>query len=1002
MHMFKSFFHVVQLWRHPVVRSSFMLSFVLLLGISAMTRFAAVMSDRQSEINDQIKSIIDLKHMLVFRESAPDMGEHLDNFDASLQENYGYPEHRLKKIVWNLNCIFRDFIPQDSCRFKKIREYFAQKKSFRMLKQEWQQLSQIPFQNKDTYQAFFSYPQTRAFLVRFDQFLTAELFSFFAEASQNRERFRVITFWVWVLGIGLLGALIVTHVAPILKFTSDIEHTQNHLRQLFEQVPSGILRINWEGQIQDANPATVKLLELDHPQQIVHQHFQTFLTPEAKQVFTQWLNECHRENTEKQGILEIRLGKEQVKFMETYVKPIGNPKEKSPEILVTFADVTEKMLMEKRLKTHLELLEKKFISQAKHVKAVEARYKTLFENTHAGLFLYDDQGKIIEANSVARELFRKIEWDLEAEQFHPIRGSDLVLTNILHKMKGKEKLCGEEIKVYCSGGEERYLSLFVEPFPLKEGKAKGYLCTFFDITPHIQLEKKLSRLTNYFQTIFNNTTDGIIVYDTNNVIVDMNDRLCELSGFTREELLGRGCFHLFCRKDDPREDHHCILDQIAHGSPIQTRTVELLRKNGETWFAEVDGSLLYDENGQFIGTIQILRDVTEKVIAEQQRKKLEEQLQQSQKMEVIGQLAGGVAHDFNNILTVIKGFADFALMMLEPHHPAYTYIQKIVTGVDNAANLTSQLLSFSRRKVLKLEALDLNEIVNQSMEFIQRTLGEKVKIKIETAQEPPIVNVDKTAMQQIITNLCINARDAMPKGGELKIVTAVRYIEEDYPLLPPELSPGKYVMLSISDTGIGIPKEIQDRIFEPFFTTKKPGYGTGLGLSMVYGLVKQQNGFITVYSEEGKGTEFKLFFPLTAKKGDPKPARKKRLQFQGTGKILVAEDEPLVLEVLESTLTRYGYTVLLAKNGREAWEIFQKHHQSIDLVIFDAIMPEMSGDVLLKKIQQLQPDIPLICISGYSEEGIHQNFILKEGLEYIEKPFAPEELMIKVKEILNQ
>ncbi len=983
---------------HPVLRSSIILSASLLLGMTGMTWFATEISSNQTEVNSRVKSIVHLKNVLARLKTEMIVGQQMGGLGQRGEKTYEHDPARFKKWFRSLDCVLGKQRLHESCGYTALNDYLERIAGFKALHREWVQLTGSGEKSREFYAAFFAREQTQALLSRFDQFLSNQLSALFLEASLSQTKFRTITLWVWVIGVGLLAALLVGHVVPVMRYTRKIERNERLFRGMCEYTPTGMLWLDQYGMIKNANPAALKILGVQKINDITDRYFQSFLTDESRQEFQDWLLMAQQQPVKRHGVMKCQKGEGIVGHLEVYL----NYEPGENQIQLAFIDVTAKQQAMDQIKQYLKTLETKFDQQVSRVKAVESRYRKLFESTPAGLFLYDNTGKIIQANSVARQLFQSIQWDLQAEDYHPVWGSELLLSNILKRMGKQQRLSGEEVHIHCPDGEDRYLSLFVEPFPLDENGQQGYLCTFFDITPHVKLEKKLTRLTNYFQTIFNNTTDGIVVYDKDNVIIDVNHRLCELSGFSREELLGRGCFHLFCKKDDPAEDHECVLEQLISGKPmVRGRTVELIRKNGDKWIAEVDGSLLYDENGQFIGTIQILRDVTAKVMAERQQKVLEEQLQQSQKMEVIGQLAGGVAHDFNNILTVIKGFADFALMVLSPQHPAYNYIQKIIAGANSAANLTSQLLSFSRRKVLRLEAVNLNDVVYQSMDFIQRTLGEKIKIEIQTTPEAANVQVDKTAMQQIITNLCINARDAMPNGGELKITTAIRKISRDYPLLPPELPEGDYVMLSISDTGVGIPREIQDRIFEPFFTTKKPGRGTGLGLSMVYGLVKQQNGFITVYSEEGKGTEFKLFFPLSSEVPAPETKKQKRANLRGTGKILVAEDEPLVLEVLESTLNQYGYTVLIAKDGKEAWELFQQHQEDISLVIFDAIMPEMSGDELLEKIQHLKPDMPLICISGYSEEGIHQNFILKEGLEYLEKPFSPETILQKIKEVLK-
>ncbi len=988
--------------RHPVLRSTLLLGFSLLIGMTSMTWFATNFMSRQSTINHRVQSIIKLKNLI---DTHPQWTTRQSDFSAfhgkSNESTQGIFEDA-KELYQNLDCFF-GFVPTNKdCPFTELFQLFKQNVEYRSLQKQWKQLVHQKNGGQAISSAFFASNEMMGFLLNVEQLLSVQLEKLFRESVDNQGKFRTITIWVWILGVILLTALMIGHAAPVLNYTQQLEIKQNQLHQMFQNTPAGIVRITPDGKILGANPAAQKILSPANEEPVIGKYFQQFLLPAYQELFYEWLQEISSHHQEIHKMVELQSTNGETRFLEIYLSG-DTQRNHSGDLQISFIDITEKKRTEDRIKKYLQALEEKFSQQVKRVRSAETRYKNLFENTPAGMFLYNSDGQIIQANSVARRFFQSIEWNIEDHVYHQVWGSELLLTNLLQRAKDGSRLHGEEIRIHCPDGTERYLTVFLEPFPLEWDQQPVYLCTFFDITSHIQTEKKLQRLTNYFQTIFNNTTDGIIVYDKNNTIADVNERLCELSGFSREELLGRGCFHLFCQLDDPQKDHDCILDQVKNGNIITTQTVELKRKNGETWIAEVDGSLLYDEDGHFIGTIQILRDITEKVAAERQQKILEEQLQQAQKMEIIGQLAGGVAHDFNNILTAIKGFADFALMVLPPKHPAQSYIHKIVEGADSAARLTSQLLSFSRRKVLKLEPLNLNDVVYQSMDFVQRTLGEKIQIEIKTTRENTIVKLDKTAIQQILTNLCVNARDAMPDGGKLKITTAIRNISEDYPLLPPELSPGTYVMLSISDTGMGIPKEIQDRIFEPFFTTKKPGKGTGLGLSMVYGLVKQQNGFITVYSERGKGTEFKIFFPLS----DEAPASnlketRRRGNLQGTGTILVAEDEPLVLEVLESTLNQYGYQVKRATNGREAWEIFQKHRQEISLVIFDAIMPEVSGDELMERIRQVSPETPLICISGYSEEGIHQNYILKEGLDYLEKPFSPEALLKKVKNILKK
>ena len=389
--------------------------------------------------------------------------------------------------------------------------------------------------------------------------------------------------------------------------------------------------------------------------------------------------------------------------------------------------------------------------------------------------------------------------------------------------------------------------------------------------------------------------------------------------------------------------------------------------------------------------------------SETEHKKLEAQLQQAQKMEAIGTLAGGIAHDFNNLLTTIIGNADLALADLSADIPLYTNIEEIRKAGQRAASLTRQLLAFSRKQVIQPEVLNLNEILAGTEKMLRRLIGEDIDLVTIFASELLRAEVDPGQIEQVIMNLTVNARDAMPNGGKLTIETANVDLDEAYFRdHGVENRPGPFVMISVSDNGIGMDKEMQSHIFEPFFTIKDKGEGTGLGLSTVYGIVKQSGGYIWVYSEPGQGTTFKTYFPEA--KGDAvsvKEDKTPRDLHGGSETILVVEDEDSVRNMVQRILQEYGYRVLEAKNGEDALRVSEEHEGPIHLILTDVIMPGMSGRDLAGRLQQIRQETKVVYMSGYTDNTIARHGVLDKNIHFIEKPFTPEGLARKVREALD-
>jgi nitrogen-specific signal transduction histidine kinase/ActR/RegA family two-component response regulator len=393
--------------------------------------------------------------------------------------------------------------------------------------------------------------------------------------------------------------------------------------------------------------------------------------------------------------------------------------------------------------------------------------------------------------------------------------------------------------------------------------------------------------------------------------------------------------------------------------------------------------------------VGVLRDITE-------HKRLQAQFLQSQKMEAIGLLAGGVAHDFNNLLTVIKGYAEVLAEDIDPGDPKRCDVEQILKAGNQAASLTSQLLAFSRKQILQPEILDLNATIRQMSSMLRRLIGEDIDLVTIAHPELGSVNADPVQIQQILMNLAVNARDAMPQGGKLTIEMANAHFDEAYVREHPQTMDGPYVMLAISDNGIGMDAATQARLFEPFFTTKGKGKGTGLGLSTIYGIVKQSGGFIWVYSEQGKGSTFKIYFPRVEGQS-PTATIESNVQHKlnVSETVFVVEDEPSVRALTSRILQSRGYAVLEASNGKLALDIAQKHSGEIHMVITDVVMPEMGGKALVSQLKMDRPDIKVLFVSGYADNAIVHHGILDSGIEFLQKPFSSENLLRKVREVLN-
>lgn len=400
---------------------------------------------------------------------------------------------------------------------------------------------------------------------------------------------------------------------------------------------------------------------------------------------------------------------------------------------------------------------------------------------------------------------------------------------------------------------------------------------------------------------------------------------------------------------------------------------------------------------------QLLGEVVRREQLEAKQVEIEQQLRQAQKLEAVGQLTGGVAHDFNNLLQVITGYAGIAIDNPQDQKLTSTALKGIASAGERATRLISQLLTFSRRQVMRPESIDLNQTVAHLLKLVERVIGEHIQLEWRPGENVGAILADRGMIEQALMNLCVNARDAMRDGGSLSIATQETLYTDDYPTAhQPWAEPGRYALLSVSDTGCGMSKEVLEHVFEPFFTTKAPGSGTGLGLATVYGIVKQHAGLIHVESEPGKGTTFNLYWPVSETAAEPEESRSpESITYRGTETILLVEDDSVVQCLARTLLERAGYTVLTATNGAEALALFHARGNDFAMAILDVVMPEMGGREVYERIRKARPDFKVIFVSGYSNDGIHTNFVIDAGLNLIQKPYSEAVLLRAVRDALD-
>ncbi|MBF0506565.1 MAG: PAS domain S-box protein, partial [Nitrospirae bacterium] len=662
--------------------------------------------------------------------------------------------------------------------------------------------------------------------------------------------------------------------------------------------------------------------------------------------------------------------------------PIRDSEGKVIGVVLVFRDITERRLAEEALKRVSRQNELILDAAGEGIFGLDLNGNHTFVNPAAAKMLGYEPDELIGKHSHSTWHHTKTDGTPYPEQECPIY-SAFKDSAVHHR----------EDEVFWKKDHTSFNVTYTSTPIIDNEKLVGAVVTFRDITEHRLAEEALRKSEEEYRSLFEESKDVVFISTPEGRFIDINKAGVELFGYSsKKELIEADIeknlyVHLGYRKELLK-----ILDEQGY-----VKDYELLMKNikGDILIVLETATAFRDETGCLTLYRGILRNITH-------QRKLEQQLMQAQKMEAVGQLAGGIAHDFNNFLTAIIGYGSMLQMGMEKDNPLTPHVQQILSSAERAANLTKQLLIFSRQQIIDPRPVRINEIIFAIEKLLSRLIGEDIELKLTLSPGNPTIRADICQIEQVLMNLATNARDAMPNGGKLMIKTESVVMDDKFMMTCGCGKEGQYVVVTVSDTGEGMDEKTRERIFEPFFTTKEVGKGTGLGLAIIYGIVKQHNGCINVYSEPGEGTSFRIYLPLIEDKVEDRIVSGQPDAIGGTETVLLTEDDSEVRQMVSGLLADFGYTVIEAVDGEDAVEKFREHKDNIHLVILDVIMPKKNGKEAYREVALMKPGIKVIFESGYPADVIRRKGIIEEGVEFISKPFAPSELLKTIRKVLQQ
>ena len=761
---------------------------------------------------------------------------------------------------------------------------------------------------------------------------------------------------------------------------TQVRTAEEKYRSIFENAIEGLFQSTSEGRFLTVNPAFARMLDYGSPEEMIND-----VTDIAHQLYV-----------DPDDRVEAALLQHERGFLQGFEMQAYRKDGKKIWLSVNRRSVRNKDGEEIYIEGSVEnITERKRVDQA--LIESEGRKAAILKSALDCVITIDHDGKIIDFNPAAEKTF-----GYQGEDVVGKKMAELIIPPHLRPQHeagfaryvetGCSSILGKRIEV--SGMRADGTEIPVELTVTAIGELPQSTFTAFvrDLTERTKAEAALRESEERYRDLVENAHDIIYTHDLEGNYTSVNKAGEQIAGYSREETLNLNLRQAIAPEclDQARE----MLARKLAGEEITSYEVEIIAKDGHRVVMEANTRLVF-QDGVPVGVQGIARDVT-------QRKQLEEQLRQSQKMEAIGQLAGGVAHDFNNLLTAINGYSGLALQRIDDNHPLKGYLEEIKKAGDRAANLTRQLLAFGRKQILQPLAINLNDVVTDMNKMLRRLIGEDIQFTAKLDPALKKIKADPGQVEQVLVNLVVNARDAMPQGGNLTIETLSVDLDQDYAGRHVGVVPGSYVTLAVSDTGTGMDEDTQARIFDPFFTTKEKGKGTGLGLSTVYGIVKQSGGSIWVYSELGHGTTFKVYLPeLAAGSQKTEAVAVESFMIGGSETVLLVEDEDVVRGLARKILEHAGYSVLEASRGEEAFRLCVERAEPIDLLLTDVVMPETSGKEVADRLTELFPGLRVLFMSGYTDEAIVHHGVLDSNVEFIQKPFTPAALVKKVRDVLD-
>jgi PAS domain S-box-containing protein len=626
----------------------------------------------------------------------------------------------------------------------------------------------------------------------------------------------------------------------------------------------------------------------------------------------------------------------------------------------------------------------------------EERYRRIFETASDGIVLLDKrEGNITHANLAVEKMLGYSKEECIGKKLQDI-GVSIDMSDfpaVMQVLDESSIINYADVPVETRSGQYIYADIYIVD------RARLAQCNIRDVSERKRDEERLRKSEEFTKNILQSVDEGFIVLDLEYRVIAANRAYLNFIGKTLEEVMGKHCYELAHHADKPC----CEAGTAACPVTLTFKTGEHYSSfhthfdnTGAPVYVETKSYPMKDESGKVVSAIEIINDITDK-------KKLEAQLLQAQKMEAVGLLAGGIAHDFNNVLSAIVGYGYLLQTNMKSDDPLREHVDQILVSADRAAEVTHSLLAFSKKQILTPKPVNINAMIKRFEKFLSRLIGEDIDLSANFSDEDVTSMADAGKIEQVLLNLATNARDAMPHGGHLTLDTQLVELDDAFIRVHGYGEPGMFAVISVSDTGRGMGKETMARIFEPFFTTKEVGKGTGLGLAMAYGIIKQHKGYITVYSEPEKGTTFRIYLPaiktteevIVKTAMDPLPSR-------GDETILVAEDDSTLRKLFSTVLQSYGYKVILAEDGEEAIKKFMDNKDKFQLVMLDMIMPKKNGKEAYDGIKKIRPDMKTLFSSGYTADRIDKDSMLKEGFDFIMKPVSPKDLLKKIREVLDR